>query len=66
MIWRRLKKYAGGQEQKPPQEEEREKIRVSFWERLVMTLSAYVVILLPCLLVLIGLCLLVCWMFGLL
>ncbi len=66
MIWRRLKKYADGQEQKPPPEEEREKIRVSFWERLVMTLSAYVVILLPCLLVLIGLCLLVCWMFGLL
>ncbi|MDE6923527.1 MAG: hypothetical protein K2P01_08230 [Oscillospiraceae bacterium] len=66
MIWRRLKKYAGGQEQKPPPEEEREKIRVSFWERLVMTLSAYVVILLPCLLVLIGLCLLLCWMFGLL
>lgn len=66
MIWRRLKKYADGQEQKPPPEGEREKIRVSFWERLVMTLSAYVVILLPCLLVLIGLCLLLCWMFGLL
>lgn len=66
MIWRRLKKYAGGQEQKPSPEEAREKIRVSFWERLVMTLSAYVVILLPCLLVLIGLCLLLCWMFGLL
>lgn len=64
MIWRRLKKYAAEQEEQS--RGEREAIHVSFKERLVMVLTAYVVILLPCMLVLIGLCLLVSWLFGLL
>ncbi len=66
MIWRRLKEYAGEQEEKQPSEEERDGLHVSFRERLVMVLTAYVVIVLPCLLVLIGLSLLACWLFGLL
>ena len=66
MIWGRLKKYAGEQEAKTPPEEERDEVHVSFRERLVMILTAYAVIVLPCLLVLIGLSLLVCWLFGLL
>lgn len=66
MIWRRLKKYAGEQEEKQPPEEGRDEVHVSFRERLLMALTAYVVIVLPCLLVLIGLCLLACWLFGLL
>lgn len=66
MIWKRLKKYADEQEKNQPPEEARDEIHVSFQERLLMTLTAYVVIVLPCLLVLIGLCLLACWLFGLL
>ena len=52
MIWRRLKQYAGEQEAKQPPEGERDEVHVSFRERLVM--------------VLIGLSLLACWLFGLL
>ena len=66
MIWRRLKQYAGEHEAKQPPEEERDEVHVSFRERLVMVLTAYAVIVLPCLLVLIGLSLLACWLFGLL
>ena len=65
MIWRRLKQYAGEQEAKQPPEGERDEVHVSFRERLVMVLT-YAVIVLPCLLVLIGLSLLACWLFGLL
>lgn len=35
-------------------------------EKLLMVLTAYVVILLPCLLVLVGLCTVVLWVMGLL
>lgn len=35
-------------------------------EKLLMVLTAYVVILLPCLLVLVGLCAVVLWVMGLL
>lgn len=66
MIWRRLRKYADDQEAKRPPEGKEDEVRVSFRERLVMVLTAYVVIVLPCLLVLIGLSLLACWLFGLL
>lgn len=66
MIWKRLRKYADDQEAKLPPEGEKDEVHVSFKERLVMALTAYVVIALPCLLVLIGLCLLACWLFGLL
>ena len=40
MIWRRLKEYAGEQEEKQPSEEERDGLHVSFRERLVMVLTA--------------------------
>lgn len=65
MIWKRLKQYASEQEEKQGPEE-KEDIRVPFREQLVMVLTAYVVILLPCFLILIGLYLLVSWLFGLL
>lgn len=39
---------------------------VSFREKLVMTLTAYVVIVLPCLLILIGLSVFMLWIMGLL
>ncbi|MBD5119034.1 MAG: hypothetical protein HDT37_07990 [Clostridiales bacterium] len=65
MIWKRLKRYASEQEEKHGPEET-EDLHVTFRERLVMVLTAYVVIVLPCALVLIGLCLLISWLFGLL
>lgn len=63
MIWRRLKKYVSEQEEKPV---EKEDLHVSFKEHLVMTLTAFVVIVIPCALVLIVLSLLTMWLFGLL
>ncbi|MDE6839643.1 MAG: hypothetical protein K2P49_02120 [Oscillospiraceae bacterium] len=67
MIWRRLK------EMKKPSPEEDEAFRkgmegmkVDWKERLLMTLTAYVVIVLPCLLILLALCLLAMWLFGIL
>ena len=65
MIWKRLKQYASKQEEKQGTEE-KEDIHVTFREQLVMVLTAYAVIVLPCALILIGLCLLVTWLFGLL
>lgn len=67
MIWRRLK------EMKKPSPEEDEAFRkgmegmkVDWKERLLMTLTAYVVIVLPCLLLLIGLSAFMLWIMGLL
>ena len=64
MIWKRLKKST------PEQEEEYQKqlqeTGVTPREKLVMVLTAYVVILLPCLLVLLGMCAIVLWVMGLL
>lgn len=64
MIWKRLKKST------PEQEEEYQKqlqeTNVTPREKLVMVLTAYVVILLPCLLVLLGMCAVVLWVMGLL
>ncbi|MCI9143931.1 MAG: hypothetical protein HFH87_15175 [Lachnospiraceae bacterium] len=64
MIWKRIRKSS---------QEEEEKFRkgmqeagVSFREKLVMTLTAYVVIVLPCLLILIGLSVFMLWIMGLL
>lgn len=65
MIWKRLRQYAGEQEEKAAAEEE-EKPSVSFRERLLMVLVAYGVIVIPCILVLLGLTLLACWLTGLL
>jgi len=68
MIWKRLKQYADEQEKKSEQGERpaEEDLHVSFREHLVMVLTAYAVIVIPCLLILIGLCLLASWLFGLL
>lgn len=63
MIWRRLKEYADEQEKKPV---EREDLHVSIKEQLIMMLTAFVVIVIPCALVLIALSLLTMWLFGLL
>ena len=64
MIWKRLKKST------PEQEEEYQKqlqeTGITPREKLVMVLTAYVVILLPCLLVLLGMCAVVLWVMGLL
>ena len=64
MIWKRLKKST------PEQEEEYQKqlqeAGVTPREKLVMVLTAYVVILLPCLLILLGMCAVVLWVMGLL
>ena len=45
---------------------ENEEIKVSFGDQLVMMGTAFVVIVIPCILVLLGLSLLCLWMFGLL
>lgn len=68
MIWKRLRRYADEREkaeeaETPPAVDEP---RVTFRERLLMTLVAYAVIFVPCVVVLLGLALLVCWMIGLL
>ena len=64
MIFKRLKKST-------PEEEEQfgkmlEEQKVGWKDRLAMMLSAYVVIVIPCLLVLIGMSVLMLWVFGLL
>lgn len=62
MIWKRLKKSTLEQEQEFRDNLEREEI--TFKDKLAMCLSAFLVIVLPCLAVLIVLALLVLWMFG--
>lgn len=63
MIWNRINENLKRQEkaEKPEMTE-----KVSLKDLLAMTVSAYVMILLPCLLVLVGLCALVMWLFGML
>ncbi len=60
MIWRRLRKSTKEEDRKFAQMMEDE--HVTFKERLLMTLVAYAVILIPCILVLVGFGLLVLWM----
>lgn len=64
MIFKRLKKST--QEQEKQFEEMMVEEKVSWKDRLAMMLSAYVVIVIPCLLVLIGLSALTLWLFGIL
>lgn len=64
MILKRLKKST-------PEEEEQfgkmlEEQKVGWKDKFAMMFSAYVVIVIPCLLVLIGMCVLMLWVFGLL
>ena len=62
MIWKRIKKSSGEQEEKFKEMMTEEK--VSFKEELAMVLSGYLVILLPCLLILALFGFLMLWIFG--
>ena len=62
MIWKRIKKSSGEQEEKFKEMMTEEK--VSFKEKLAMVLSGYLVILLQCLLILALFGLLMLWIFG--
>ena len=62
MIWRRLKKSTKEEDQKFAEMMEEE--HVSFRESLLMTLTAYVVLLLPSILILLALALFSMWLFG--
>ena len=64
MIWKRIRKSS--QEEEENFQKELREASVSFREKLVMTLTAYVVIVLPCLLLLIGLSAFMLWIMGLL
>ena len=64
MIWKRIRKSTAEEEEKF-REQQRE-AKVSPKEKLAMVLTAYVVIVLPCLLVLAVLSLLMMWIFGVL
>lgn len=64
MIWKRLKKSTPEQEEE--YQNQLQEAGVTPREKLVMVLTAYVVILLPCLLVLLGMCTVVLWVMGLL
>ena len=62
MIWKRIKKSSGEQEEKFKEMMTEEK--VSFKEKLAMVLSGYLVILLTCPLILALFGLLMLWIFG--
>lgn len=62
MIWRRLKKPTAEQEQEFQERMSDE--QVSWKDKLAMVLSAYVTILLPCVLILLAFGFLVLWIFG--
>ena len=64
MIWKRLKKSTPEQEKQFA--EQMKEAGVSPKDKLLMTLTAYVVILLPCLLVLLGLSVFMLWFLGVL
>lgn len=62
MIWKRIKKSTPEEEQRF--KEQQEEMKVSPKEKLIMVLTAYAVIVLPCLLVLVGLSLFMLWILG--
>lgn len=62
-VFKRLHEPIGEIEQEPNENEE--KIKVSFGDQLVMIGTAFVVIVIPCILVLLALSLLSMWIFGL-
>lgn len=64
MIWKRIRKSS--QEEEEKFQKELREAGVFFREKLVMTLTAYVVLVLPCLLLLIGLSAFMLWIMGLL
>lgn len=62
MIWRRLKRSTPEEDQKFAEMMKEEK--VSYKERLVMMITAYAVIFIPCVIVLLLFGLLALWIFG--
>lgn len=62
-VFKRLHEPIGEIEQEPNENEE--KIKVSFGDQLVMIGTAFIVIVIPCILVLLALSLLSMWIFGL-
>lgn len=62
-VFKRLHEPIGEIEQEPNENEE--KIKVSFGDQLVMIGTAFIVIVIPCVLVLLALSLLSMWIFGL-
>ena len=64
MIWNRLKKSSPEEEEKF--QKQLQETGVTFKEKLIMTLTAYVVIVLPCLLFLLALSAFMLWIMGIL
>lgn len=62
-VFKRLHEPIGEIEREPNENEE--KIKVSFGDQLVMMGTAFIVIVIPCVLVLLALSLLSMWIFGL-
>ena len=62
MIWKRLKKVTPEQEKKFSERME----GVPFQDKVIMVVTAFFVIVIPCLLVVIGMSLLVMWILGML
>ena len=62
MIWKRLKKATPEQEQEFKNRME----GVPLQDKVIMTVTAFFVLVIPCLLVIGGMCLLLMWMFGML
>lgn len=62
-VFKRLHEPIGEIEQEPNENEE--KIKVSFGDQFVMIGTAFIVIVIPCVLVLLALSLLSMWIFGL-
>lgn len=64
MIWKRLKKSSP--ENESDFKERMSDDRLSVQDKVIMILTSFVVIVLPCALILIGMSLLMLWVFGLL
>ncbi len=62
MIWRRLKKSTP--EQDAEFQERMTEAKLTFKDKLAIVLSAYLVLLLPALAVLLGICTLAMWLLG--
>ncbi len=64
MFGRKLRKAASEEEENSQKEEELQKEKISVKDRFAMTFSAFLVIFLPCLAILLGLGLLILFLFG--
>ncbi len=62
MIWKRLKKSTPEQEEEFAQR--MDEVKPGFKDKVAMLISALLVLVLPSVLVLVGLCALVLWIFG--